>query len=114
MVNFIIKYLLIAIAVIVFAKYIDGIVIQDDNFVISLKVALAMGFVNTFLKPVLKIISFPITILSLGLFLLVINVILVYLVSHFVTGFQVHGFLSPLLFSFGISVVSTILGWILD
>ncbi len=58
MVNFIIKYLLIAIAVIVFAKYIDGIVIQDDNFVISLKVALAMGFVNTFLKPVLKLLAF--------------------------------------------------------
>ena len=115
MVNFIIKYLLIAIAVIVFTKYIgNDIQIQGNDFITSLKVALAMGFVNTFLKPVLKIISFPITLLSLGLFLLVINVILVYLVSHFVTGFNVHGFLPPLLFSFGISVVSTILGWILD
>jgi putative membrane protein len=112
MVNFIIKYLLIALAVMVGARYINGIVI--DSFSTSLMVAIAMGFVNTFLKPILKIISLPITFLTLGLFLLVINVVLVYLVAYFVQGFTVHGFVPPLLFSFGLSIISTILGWILD
>ncbi|WP_026997894.1 phage holin family protein [Flectobacillus major] len=112
MVNFIIKYLLIALAVMAGARYINGIVI--DSFSTSLMVAIAMGFVNTFLKPILKIISLPITFLTLGLFLLVINVVLVYLVAYFVQGFTVHGFIPPLLFSFGLSIISTILGWILD
>ncbi len=112
MVNFIIKYLLIALAVMAGARYINGIVI--DSFSTSLMVAIAMGFVNTFLKPILKIISLPITFLTLGLFLLVINVVLVYLVAYFVQGFTVHGFVPPLLFSFGLSIISTILGWILD
>lgn len=94
MVNFIIKYLLIALAVMAGARYINGIVI--DSFSTSLMVAIAMGFVNTFLKPILKIISLPITFLTLGLFLLVINVVLVYLVAYFVQGFTVHGFIPPL------------------
>lgn len=109
MVNFIIKYLLIAVAIMAGAKYIDGIAV--DSFQTSLYVALAMGFVNTFIKPVLKFISFPITFLTLGLFALVINVIMVYVVKHFVSGFTVHGFIPPLIFSFGISVVNSILSW---
>lgn len=112
MINFIIRYLLIAVAIMVLAKYIQGIAV--DSFTTSLLVALAMGFLNTFIKPVLKLLSFPITILTLGLFLLVINVVLVYVVSYFVQGFTVHGFIPPLLFSFGISFVSTILGWFFD
>jgi putative membrane protein len=75
MINFIIKYLIIAVVIMFGTKYITGIKI--DNFQTSIIVALAMGFSNTFLKPILKLISFPITVLTLGLFLLVINVIVV-------------------------------------
>jgi putative membrane protein len=93
-------------------KYIVGI--RIDGFQTSILVALAMGFANTFLKPVLKLISFPITLITLGLFLLVINVIVVYVVDYFIQGFSVQGFIPPLIFSFVISFASTILGWILD
>jgi putative membrane protein len=109
MVNFIIKYLLIAVAIMVGAKYIDGIAV--NSFQTSLYVALAMGFVNTFIKPVLKFVSFPITIVTLGLFALVINVIMVYVVKHYISGFTVHGFIPPLIFSFGISLVNSVLSW---
>ncbi|MDZ7899972.1 MAG: phage holin family protein [Arcicella sp.] len=112
MINFIIKYLIIAAAIMFGTKYIDGIKI--DSFQTSIIVALAMGFANTFLKPLLKLISFPITVLTLGLFLLVINVIVVYTVAHFVKGFTVQGFVPPLIFSFGLSFLSTVLGWFWD
>ena len=112
MVNFIIKYLIIAAVIMFGTKYIIGIKI--DSFETSVIVALAMGFANTFLKPILKLISFPITILTLGLFLLVINVIVVYVVAYFVKGFTVQGFIPPLIFSFGLSFISTVLGWFLD
>jgi putative membrane protein len=98
MINFIIKYLIIAVAIMFGAKYINGIKI--DSFETSVYVALAMGFANTFIKPILKLISFPITILTLGLFLLVINVITVYIVDYFINGFTVHGFIPPLIFSY--------------
>ena len=110
--NFIIKYLLLAVAVMFGAKYLTGI--KVDSFQTSLLVALAMGFVNTFVKPVVKLLSFPITLMTLGVFSLVINIVLVYVVAHFVQGFTVTGFVPPLLFSFGISIVSTVLGWFLD
>jgi putative membrane protein len=112
MINFIIKYLIIAAAIMFGAKYITGI--RIDSFETSILVALAMGFANTFVKPILKLISFPITILTLGLFLLVINVIVVYLVAYFVKGFTVNGFIPPLIFSLALSFLSTILGWFLD
>lgn len=112
MTNFIIKYLIIAIVVMFGSKYINGISI--DGFQTSILVVLAMGFANTFLKPILKLISFPITVLSLGLFLLVINVIVVYIVDYFIDGFHVNGFVPPLIFSFVLSITSTILGWFFD
>lgn len=112
MINFIIKYLVIAVTIMFGAKYINGINI--DGFETSIYVALSMGFANTFIKPILKLISFPITIITLGLFLLVINVLMVYLVAYFIKGFTVQGFIPPLIFSFVLSVISYILGLIFD
>lgn len=112
MINFIIKYLIIAVIIMFGTKYINGI--RIDTFQTSIYVALAMGFANTFIKPILKLISFPITILTLGLFLLVINVITVYIVDYFINGFSVSGFISPLIFSFVLSFISYILGLLLD
>jgi putative membrane protein len=112
MINIIIKYIIIAIVVLFGSRYISGIKI--DGFQTAVLVVLAMGFANTFLKPILKLISFPITILSLGLFLLVINVIVVYIVDYFIEGFTVTGFIPPLIFSFVLSISSTILGWFFD
>ncbi len=112
MINYLIKLLLTAAAVWFGASYIQGISV--NNYTTALIVALVLSLLNTFVKPILKILSFPITIITLGLFLLVINVAIIYLASYFIEGFKVNGFLPPLIFSFGLSIISGILGMIFD
>ncbi|MHA8083462.1 phage holin family protein [Aquirufa sp. A-Brett2-15D] len=108
MIGFIIRYIIIAGVVLVIPRYLKGITV--DGYTTALLVALAMGFVNSFIKPVLKIISFPITFLTLGLFSLVISVGLVYLVAAYVPGFTVSGIVAPLIFSFIVSLSTSLVG----
>ena len=108
MIGFIIRYIIIAGVVLVIPRYLKGITV--DGFTTALLVALAMGFVNSFIKPVLKIISFPITFMTLGLFSLVISVGLVYLVAAYVPGFVVSGFIALLIFSFIVSLSTSFVG----
>ncbi len=108
MIGFIIRYIIIAGVVLVIPRYLKGITV--DGFTTALLVALAMGFVNSFVKPVLKIISLPITFMTLGLFSLVISVGLVYLVAAYVPGFVVTGFITPLIFSFIVSLSTSFVG----
>jgi putative membrane protein len=84
--------------------------IKVDSITTALIVALVMSFLNTFVKPILSLLSFPITLLTLGLFSLVINVAIVYLCDYLVDGFKVSGFLQPLLFSFVLSIVNGLVG----
>ncbi|MCD7972146.1 MAG: phage holin family protein [Candidatus Azobacteroides sp.] len=72
-------------------------------------VAIVLGILNVILKPVLQFISFPITILTLGLFLLVINAIIILIAGYIVTSFQVSSFWWALLFSIIVSIVTSIL-----
>ena len=72
MIGFIIRYIIIACVVLIIPRYLKGITV--DGFTTALIVALAMGFLNSFVKPILKIISFTITFMTLGLFSLVITV----------------------------------------
>jgi putative membrane protein len=108
MIGFIIRYLIIAAVVMVIPRYLKGISV--DGFTTALWVALTMGFLNSFVKPILKIISFPITFLTLGLFSLVITVGMVYLVELYIPGFKVTGFIAPLIFSFLIGFTNSIVG----
>lgn len=109
MIGFIIRYIIIAGVILIIPRYLKGIVV--DGFTTALLVALVMGFLNSFVKPFLHIISFPITFMTLGLFSLVINVAIVYLTELYVPGFQVSGFVAPLFFSFLVSFASTVVGW---
>jgi putative membrane protein len=70
--------------------------------------ALVLILVNTFIKPILILISLPLVLLTLGLFLLIINAIILYTLPHFVTGFHVPGFLSAF---FGSVLLSLITGF---
>ena len=112
MVNFIIKLLLTSAVVYFGASYIQGVSV--NNYTTAIIVAVVLGLLNTFVKPILKILSFPITLLTLGLFLLVINVIIIYMADFFIPGFAVSGFLPPLIFSFVLSIVGSVLGMIFD
>jgi putative membrane protein len=108
MIGFVIRYIIIACVVLIIPRYLKGITV--DGFTTALLVALAMGFLNSFVKPVLKIISLPITFMTLGLFSLAITVGMVYLVELYVPGFQVSGFIAPLIFSLLIGFTNSVVG----
>jgi putative membrane protein len=106
--GFILKLLLSAVAVYIADYLIDGVTI--NSLTTTLIVAIVLGLLNAIVKPLLVILTIPVTILTLGLFLLVINVIIVYIAAALVPGFAVAGFISALLFSIVVSLVA----WLLD
>jgi len=106
--NFLVNMIISAIAVAIAAFLIPGI--EVHGFFYALIVAVVMAILNRVVKPLLVIITIPITVVTLGLFYLVINVILVYIASWIVSpGFQVHGFFAALFFSIVLSVTNSIL-----
>lgn len=104
----IVRILISAVAVFVASYFIPGIYVA--GFGTAVIVAIVLGLLNAFLKPILVFLTIPITILTLGLFYLVINVIMVYLTAYLVSGFSVNGFIAALLFSILVSIVT----WIID
>lgn len=105
--NFLINLLLSSFAVFVSGRLLPGVVI--DGFGTSVVVAIILGVVNAIIRPLLILLTLPINILTLGLFSLVINAVMILLVDAVVSGFSVDGFLTALLFSIVLSVISTIL-----
>ena len=89
----------------------DGIAFAStETLVLS---GLVLGIVNTFLKPILVILTLPITVLTLGLFLLVINGLTLYLVAKLVDGFQLAGFGTAIGIALAVSVISFLLNAVL-
>lgn len=78
------------------------------NFKTALIVAVVLGLLNIFIKPILVILTLPVTILTLGLFLLVINAIIILLCTEIVGGFRVNSFWTALIFSIILSVLQSI------
>ncbi|HQI69344.1 MAG TPA: phage holin family protein [Bacteroidales bacterium] len=110
--KFIIKVLVTALAVMA-AAYILEPHVRVESFWISIIVALVLALLNAFVRPVLLFISIPVTILTLGLFIFVINAFIIYIAAYFIDGFNVEGFWWTLLFSIIISFFSSILNSIL-
>ena len=106
--GFIIKVLITAVAVYIATRIIPGVSITED-IQTSIIVALVLALLNTFIKPILVILTIPITIITLGLFLLIINALMVKWAASLVDGFEVDGWLSAILFSLFVSIVSYIL-----
>ena len=111
MINYIIRLIICGILIYILPKYLAGIDVSSIQ--VGIIVALAMSVLNTFVKPILKLISLPVTLLTLGLFSLVITVAVVYICDYFVDGFSVNGFLSPLIFSLILSLANGILSFFL-
>lgn len=105
--NLIVRILLSAAAVVILAKVLPGISV--DTFVTAIFVAIVLGLLNFIVKPVLTVLTLPITILTLGLFLLVINAGIILLADHFVDGFAVSGWFIALVFSFLLSLLESFL-----
>ena len=82
--------------------------IHVESFLTALVVALVLGVVNILVKPLVFVLTLPLTLLSLGLFSFVINALMVVITEWLVPGFQVDGFLWAMLFSLTVSVLSTL------
>lgn len=118
--NFLLKLLISAIAVMITAYFLDGVTMGNNQFITTsspqvnklitaLLVAIVLAFLNSIVKPVLTLLSLPITFFTLGLFLLVINAIIILFADKLVDGFKVDGFWTALWFSLVLSLVSSFL-----
>jgi len=97
-------WILNSISVYATASLLEGVEIK--NFWSAIFVAALLAIVNVFIKPILVILSLPITILTFGLFVWVINALLIMLVDQMVTGFKVRSFSWALIFGLVMSVIS--------
>lgn len=104
---FIVQILIIALAVMLTAAILPGIKVK--NYWSAIVVAIVLGLLNYFISPVMVFLSIPITILTFGLFLFVINALIIMLAGYLVNGFEVKGFWWALLFSIVLSVISSLL-----
>ena len=101
------NWLLKALILLVTAYLLPGFIIE--SYLTAFVVAAVLGFLNVFLKPVLTFLTLPINFLTLGLFTFIINALLLLLTSALVKGFQIDSFLTAILASVIISVLSLIL-----
>ncbi|UOB18884.1 phage holin family protein [Abyssalbus ytuae] len=105
--KFIIKILLSALAVIVLAKVLPGVSV--DSYLTAIIVALVLSLLNFIVKPILVILTLPVTIITLGLFLLIINAIIIILADKLIGGFDVTTLWWAIIFSLLLSLLQSIL-----
>ncbi len=105
--NFILRLLITAAVAFGLTKVLSGTHI--DDFQSALIFALVLGLLNTFLRPILKLIGLPLTIITLGLFSLVINTLVVMLAAKFISNMSFDGFGSAFIFSVALSIITSIL-----
>lgn len=106
--NFITRLLISTVAVIVSAYVLPGVGV--NSFLTAVLVAIILSVLDVLVKPILVILTIPFTIMTLGLFLLVINAIIILLASSLIDGFTVDGFWYALLFSIVMSLINSLLG----
>lgn len=103
----ILRILVVAAIAFLLAQWLPGV--QVNNYLTAIWFAVVLGLLNVFLKPILVIITIPITILTLGIFLFFINTITVLIASNLVPGFTIDGFWWGVLFSFLLSLTTSLL-----
>jgi putative membrane protein len=105
--NIVLRILISAIVAFALSYILSGVHIQ--SFITALILAIVLGLLNLFVKPILVILTLPITIFTFGLFLFVINALIILLAAKFVNGFRVDGFWWALLFSLLLSILTSFL-----
>ncbi|MDP9041619.1 MAG: phage holin family protein [Bacteroidota bacterium] len=105
--NIVLRIVISAVVAFALSYILSGVHIQ--SFVTALILAIVLGLLNIFVKPILIILTLPITIFTFGLFLFVINALIILLAAKFVNGFRVDGFWWAFLFSLLLSILTSFL-----
>jgi putative membrane protein len=111
MLGFVVALLVTALSLLIIARLSIGVEITSTSTAVI--AALVLGLLNAVLRPVLGLIFFPLTVLTLGLFALVLNALVLWLTAAVVDGFRVRGFLSALLASLLLSLLNAVIFFIL-
>ena len=109
--NLVIRILVTAFIVLLLANFLGGVYV--DGFGTSIIVAIVLGLLNLIVKPLMVLFTLPVTLLTLGLFLFVINAVIILLCSELVGGFQVASFWTALLFSILLSILQSVMSGLL-
>ena len=105
--RFLSKIIVTSFGVIITAKLLPGIYVP--NYIVAIIVAMVLSLLNTFVKPLLLLLTIPATLLTLGLFLLVLNAFMILLTASIVEDFKVDSFGAAFLFSIILSLITFIL-----
>lgn len=105
--GFVLRAIVNTVTIALAARLIPGLAL--DGWLPALLAGAVLGVVNAVVRPVLVVLTFPLTLVTLGLFLFVLNALCLWLTAALVPGFDIHGFLPALLASLVISVVSWLL-----
>jgi putative membrane protein len=110
--NFLVQLIISTLAVIITSKLLPGV--EINSAITGILVAAVLSLLNTIVKPILVVLTIPITIFTLGLFLLVINAFIIMMTSHLVNGFKVDGFWTAFFFSIILSLVTSVFNMLSD
>ena len=106
--GFLIRAVVVGIGLWLASKIVSGVVFNSTETLIA--AALLLGIVNAFVRPVIVVLTLPVTLLTLGLFLLVINALMILLVAWFLPGFMVAGFWPAV----GAAIIVSLTGWVMS
>lgn len=106
--NTIVKILITAIAAFVISKLLDPHV-EVESFGSAIIFAIILGLLNLIVKPILSILSLPVTVITLGFFALIINTLIILMADYFTGGINIEGFWWAFVFSILLSIVTSVL-----
>ena len=106
--NLLTRIIISTISIMVVGYILPGVVVS--SVYTAFVVAVILALLNSIVKPILIILTLPVTIITLGLFLLVINGVIVLIANHFINGFSVSGLFTAIIFSLLVSLINGILG----
>lgn len=109
--NLILKFILSSLVVFALSKVLPGVTVHEWQSAAIF--TLVFGLMNITVKPILQLLTLPITCLTLSLFLVVINMLVVKAADHFVDGFYIHGWLNAFIFSICMSIATSAIEFLL-
>ena len=112
MLDSIIRLFVPAIAVLLGAYFLPGASV--DSFFHAIIVAILIGLLNTFVKPILQILTIPITLVTMGLFLIILDALMILAAASLIDGFYINGIFWAIVFGFFVSLISSTINSILD